>query len=79
MMFSTKDNDNDLTRGNCAEGHKGTWWHNACHDSNLNGLYHGGPQVSHADGINWVTFRGHHYSLKRTEMKVKPIGDKTDK
>ena len=79
MMFSTKGNDNDLHSEHCAENYKGAWWYKACHDSNLNGLYLGGPQVSYADGINWVTFRGHYYSLKRTEMKVKPIGDKTAK
>ena len=78
-MFSTKDDDNDLYDGHCAERFKGAWWYNQCHHSNLNGLYHGGQHLSYADGINWDTFRGHYYSLKRTEMKVKPVGDRTNK
>lgn len=74
MQFSTKDNDNDIQAGaSCAVKYKAGWWYSECHWSNLNGLYHGGPHDSFADGINWYTFRGHNYSLKRTEMKLKPI------
>jgi len=36
------------------------------------GTYLGGPHASFADGFNWYTFRGYHYSLKRSEMKIKP-------
>ena len=28
--------------------------------------------TSFADGVNWYTFRGYHYSFKRSEMKIKP-------
>ena len=42
-----------------------------CHSSNLNGLYLNGSQVSYANGVNWLSFRGYRYSLKRTEMKVR--------
>ena len=73
MQFSTKDNDNDISGGSCAFIYKGAWWYNSCHWSNLNGIYHGGQHDSHADGINWYTFRGHHYSLKRSEMKLKLV------
>ena len=70
--FSTKDNDNDLkSGGNCAVDHDGAWWYGECHHSNLNGLYLNGSHSSQANGVNWATFRGFHYSLKRTEMKVK--------
>ena len=73
MQFSTKDNDNDRdSGGNCATRHDGAWWYNHCHESNLNGLYLKGPYTSDANGVAWKTFRGWHYSLKRTEMKVKP-------
>ena len=72
--FTTKDQDNDSLYGNCAVTYKGAWWYTACHASNLNGLYHqGGPHSSHADGINWVLWKGHHYSMKRAEMKIRPV------
>jgi len=71
MQFSTKDQDNDLSAGHCAVSYKGGWWYNSCHRANLNGRYHGGPHDSSADGINWYTFRGYHYSLKRAEMKIR--------
>ncbi|KAL9982300.1 hypothetical protein ACROYT_G004327 [Oculina patagonica] len=73
MQFSTKDNDNDPAGGSCAVLHKGAWWYRDCHGSNLNGLYHGGQHDSHADGVNWYKFRGHYYSLKRAEMKLRPV------
>ena len=71
MQFSTKDDDNDLSDGNCAQAYKGAWWYNGCHASNLNGLYLSGSHSSNADGVNWGAFKGHYYSLKRTEMKAK--------
>ncbi|CAH3139619.1 unnamed protein product [Pocillopora meandrina] len=73
MRFSTKDQDNDHGNhtSNCAERYKGAWWYNDCHRSNLNGLYLHGPGAPFGIGVNWYAFRGYHYSLKRTEMKVK--------
>ena len=76
--FTTLDNDNDLSGVNCAVFHRGAWWYNACHRSNLNGFYFGGEyepgdnDVNYADGVNWETWRGFYYSLKFTEMKVRP-------
>ena len=70
-MFTTMDQDNDVWSGNCALAYKGGWWFRACHQSNLNGLYHGGPHSSYADGVNWQTWRGDYYSLKFTEMKLR--------
>ena len=58
--FTTKDVD------------KGAWWLKLCRRSNLDGLYHGGSfNDSYADGVSWNSFRGHLYSLKRTEVKVR--------
>ena len=72
MQFSTNDSDSDRESFNCAQMYKGAWWYNDCHGANLNGLYLNGSHSSHGDGVNWSSFRGLYYSLKRTEMKVKP-------
>ena len=73
MQFSTKDADNDLSPISCAQRHSGEWWFNRCSSANPNGLYHNGPYSGqYSDGAKWVTFRGHFYSLKRIEMKLKP-------
>ncbi|XP_068741700.1 microfibril-associated glycoprotein 4-like [Montipora capricornis] len=73
--FSTKNSDNDSSQyGNCAVFFKGAWWYVDCHDSNLNGLYHHGNHSSFADGVNWKAWKGHYYSVKRAEMKIRPIG-----
>ncbi|XP_022786569.1 uncharacterized protein LOC111326757 [Stylophora pistillata] len=72
--FTTKDQDNDSwRRGNCAVEYKGAWWYQQCHHSNLNGVYHNGRHSSSADGVNWYHWRGHNYSVKKAEMKIRPI------
>lgn len=74
QTFTTKDKDNDKNnQGNCAAKYMGAWWYTACHQSNLNGPYLRGEHTSYADGINWVTWRGFHYSLKKTELKIRRI------
>ena len=69
--FSTRDQDNDAHSGSCAQSHKGGWWYNTCHLSNLNGLYLSGNHASYANGVNWKTWKGYHYSLKVSEMMVR--------
>ena len=70
--FSTKDQDNDEHAAvSCSTRYKGAWWYYSCHYSNLNGLYLSGNHTTHADGVNWFTFKRHYYSLKVSEMKLR--------
>ncbi|ELT97539.1 hypothetical protein CAPTEDRAFT_202906 [Capitella teleta] len=71
MFFTTIDMDNDRATENCAVLFHGAWWHNSCHECNLNGDYLGGSHESYADGIEWKGFTGLYYSLKFTEMKLR--------
>ena len=73
MAFSTKDRDNDIISGNCATHYKGAWWYKKCHHSNLNGRYLKAKHSSYADGVNWYHWKGYKYSVKRAEMKIKPV------
>lgn len=77
--FSTLDRDNDSVKAvNCAVTHPSAWWHGhstedkGCHQSNLNGKYLNGVHTSYADGVNWDAWKGHHESMKTTEMKFRP-------
>ncbi|KAI8493335.1 Fibrinogen C domain-containing protein 1 [Branchiostoma belcheri] len=69
--FSTKDRDNDESQSSCAQVHKGAWWYGNYHLSNLNGLYHLGTHEGNIDGVHWQYWKVN-YSLKRTEMKLRP-------
>uniref|UniRef100_A0A1B8Y716 Fibrinogen C-terminal domain-containing protein n=1 Tax=Xenopus tropicalis TaxID=8364 RepID=A0A1B8Y716_XENTR len=69
FAFSTKDRDN---KGSCAQRFKGGWWYEACHYSNLNGLYLRGDHTSYANGVNWSAGKGYYYSYKVSEMKIRP-------
>jgi len=75
--FSTHDKDSITSDGNnCAVVYLGAWWYGnypSCHYSNLNGYYYGGPHTSFADGVEWYTWTGYQYSLKTTEMKIRPV------
>ena len=72
MMFSTKDADNDNGGKHCAVLFTGAWWYKNCQDSNLNGEYLRGEHTSKRDGVNWNKWKGFFYSLKKTEMKIRP-------
>ncbi|KAL9974205.1 hypothetical protein ACROYT_G011218 [Oculina patagonica] len=67
QMFSTQDEDNDNHAYNCATWYSGAWWYNACRNSNLNGIYGANGGL-----MTWRHWKGDFYSLKRTEMKIRP-------
>lgn len=73
--FSTINKDNDKCVDDCASLRKGGYWYNCCTDSNLNGVfYRYGEHSKKTDGITWYGWHGSHYSLKKVEMKVRPVG-----
>ena len=73
MAFSTRDRDNDLHSGNCAEEYKGGgWWYNSCMHSTLNGIYHHDTTPRAGEAVFWLTFAdSYRRSLKFAEMKLK--------
>ncbi|KAM7238357.1 hypothetical protein CapIbe_009877, partial [Capra ibex] len=73
MKFTTKDRDSDHSENNCAAFYRGAWWYRNCHTSNLNGQYLRGAHASYADGVEWSSWTGWQYSLKFSEMKIRPV------
>ncbi|CAC5403533.1 Fibrinogen-like protein A,Ryncolin-4,Angiopoietin-related protein 7,Ficolin-3,Ficolin-1-B,Techylectin-5A,Ficolin-2,Ryncolin-1,Tenascin-R,Fibrinogen-like protein 1,Angiopoietin-1,Tenascin-X,Fibrinogen C domain-containing protein 1-A,Tenascin-N,Ryncolin-3,Tenascin,Fibroleukin,Fibrinogen C domain-containing protein 1,Techylectin-like protein,Ryncolin-2,Techylectin-5B,Angiopoietin-2,Microfibril-associated glycoprotein 4,Fibrinogen alpha chain,Ficolin-1-A,Ficolin-1,Fibrinogen C domain-containing protein 1-B,Ang len=67
MMFSTKDMDNDISSGNCAQKYRGAWWYKRCHAADLNGQY----LERQPFGIVWKTWKGDVYSQQSTKMMIK--------
>ena len=78
QRFSTPDRDNDDTTNifHCAMHYHGPWWHRTCYDSLLTGKYYtsGGPRSSPPHGVIWSSWKGHQYSLRVAEMKIRPAG-----
>ncbi|XP_062597429.1 fibrinogen-like protein 1 [Saccostrea cucullata] len=70
MKFSTKDEDNDRSGGNCAVTYHGAWWYNACHNSNLNGEYVN-YNVTNAKHPVWHAWKKRHEALKKTMMMIR--------
>ncbi|XP_040008185.1 angiopoietin-related protein 7 isoform X1 [Xiphias gladius] len=53
----------------------GGYWYNCCTDSNLNGVfYRYSEHTKNTNGITWYGWHGPNYSLKKVEMKVRPVG-----
>ena len=62
-------------RANCAMLYTGAWWFDSCYKSHLNGAYHqtGDHNKTLGKGVDWNGFRGQDYSLKFSEMKIRPL------
>ncbi|CAC5395411.1 Fibrinogen-like protein 1,Fibrinogen C domain-containing protein 1-A,Microfibril-associated glycoprotein 4,Angiopoietin-related protein 7,Ficolin-1-A,Angiopoietin-related protein 1,Ficolin-2,Tenascin-R,Ficolin-3,Fibrinogen C domain-containing protein 1-B,Fibrinogen C domain-containing protein 1 [Mytilus coruscus] len=73
MMFSTWDRDNDESHFHCSYLKGSAWWFNDCSRANINGLYTGHAYLlGYPDrSVHWKTWQSN--SLKKTEMKIKPI------
>ncbi|XP_038060807.1 ficolin-2-like [Patiria miniata] len=73
--FSTKDNDNDARESdNCAQSRHGAWWFYSCSHSNLNGEYYPDEHAAADEkGVHWRHWKGHSYSLKTCQMKLRAI------
>ncbi|XP_078381917.1 uncharacterized protein LOC144664633 isoform X2 [Oculina patagonica] len=71
--FTTKDQDNDYrSSSNCAVEYKGAWWYYGCYHSSLNGIYRQ-SEYNDVTSVNWYHWKQNHNSLKRTEMKMRPV------
>nr|KAG5697269.1 hypothetical protein BaRGS_031265 [Batillaria attramentaria] len=70
--FSTKDADHDTSGNSCAIQYHGAWWYSDCYFSNLNGDYKPTSRAPRQDGLSWYTLQGDYYSMKFTEMKIRP-------
>ncbi|XP_072030139.1 fibrinogen C domain-containing protein 1-like, partial [Amphiura filiformis] len=72
MKFTTKDRDNDLSGGDCADARGGAWWYNACQYSNLNGPYLSSATTT-TKAIVWYHWKSASIALKKAQMKIRPI------
>ena len=72
MMFTTKDSDNDKLGGNCAVTYGNGWWFNACHHTNLNGVYHKKPIIAN-NAMAWYYWgnKATMESLKSSKMMIR--------
>ncbi|XP_061190756.1 ficolin-1-like [Saccostrea echinata] len=66
MAFSTRDRDDDLITGNCAEYNKGGWWFNSCHNAFLNG-----PWASDTWNRPWYPTISNGANIVETKMMIK--------
>lgn len=79
MKFSTIDRDYDQWELHCAKKDQSGWWFRACGYASLNGLYIQKGNIDIAPdglirGIIWYQWKKTYgYSMKKTEIKIKPL------
>lgn len=71
MKFSTKDQDNDVYKGDCAAIRIGAWWYRSCGHANLNGHY-ANSAVNNAKYFSWYHWGSKYEALKRASMMIRP-------
>ncbi|XP_041467386.1 techylectin-5A-like [Lytechinus variegatus] len=76
--FSTADCNNNLgCKSSCGRSYRSGWWFNKCILSNLNGKYlHGQYRNANGDGVAWGGWNIK-FSMKMSEMKIRPNQDST--
>lgn len=72
QKFSTYDKDQDSSSANCAMSGRGGWWHNACYNALLTGVYYKNTSnVPKFKGVTWFSWKGIYYSLKSATMMLR--------
>ncbi|KAL2094448.1 hypothetical protein ACEWY4_009167 [Coilia grayii] len=74
QKFSTFDKDQDTSSSNLARRYlSGNWFYND-YKSNVNAVYRWGADstISYV-GIDWHSFKGYNYSLKKLVMMIRPV------
>lgn len=70
MKFSTRDQDNDTSKDNCALTVKGGWWFYDCLNCDLNGPYR--PSASNTLlCVAWQKFGNETRGMKTASMMIR--------
>ena len=72
QQFSTRDADHDTLATSCAQVYRAAWWYAACFTASLNGPYVEGGTADYGQGLQWLQLKGYYYSMKASEMKIRP-------
>lgn len=72
MKFSTLDQDNDESDGNCAPKCSTAGWLNDCFWANLNGPYIYFEKTGLPEFISWNQWKNYDISLKSIQLMIRP-------